>query len=256
TADEQARIQDAIDGLDHLLAPYSVTITEVPDPTTANVIIHVGLTSPAGTAAQGVLGCETETPDSTHDITILQSWNWYAGADPSAIGSDQYDFQTAITHELGHALGLGHNPDPTSTMYASLATGAVRRTVAVADLNIPDVDLGACALHAAAASESVSVQAPVAVPNPVMGTVTIPATSLVGSHPTGRHRPHRTPAGLVNHHHASSRHSVHIQAGHDDQSEHSLASAKTRGRMTSESVLGELALDLLQGRKRGSHGVS
>src|SRR5262249_5252913 len=92
TADEQARIQDAIDGLDQLLAPYSVTITEVPDPTTANVIIHVGLTSPAGTAAQGVLGCETDTADSTHDITILQGWNWYAGADPSAIGSDQYDF--------------------------------------------------------------------------------------------------------------------------------------------------------------------
>jgi hypothetical protein len=37
---------------------------------------------------------------------MIQGWNWYAGADPAQIGSDQFDFQTVVTHELGQALGL------------------------------------------------------------------------------------------------------------------------------------------------------
>ena len=137
TPDELARIQDAINGLDDLLAPYSVTIAEVTDPTLANLIIDIGSTSAAGTAAQGVLGCETATA-STSEITILHDWNWYAGSDPTAVGSNRYDFQTVVTHEIGHALGLGHNSNPSSVMYATLASGTIRRIITVVDLNIPD----------------------------------------------------------------------------------------------------------------------
>jgi hypothetical protein len=43
-----------------------------------------------------------------------------------------------VTHELGHALGLGGSADPTSPMYETLAAGAVQRTPTVADLNISD----------------------------------------------------------------------------------------------------------------------
>jgi hypothetical protein len=139
TPNEQARILDAINAWDALLVPYSVTISEVADPSLANVVLDTGATSAAGSAADGVLGSYS----STGEITILQGWNWYDGSDPSQIGANQYDFQTVVTHELGHALGLGRNPDPSSPMYETLATGVVRRTPGVADLNIPQPPAGA-----------------------------------------------------------------------------------------------------------------
>jgi hypothetical protein len=139
TANEQARIQDAINAWDTLLAPYNVVITEVSDPALANVVIDTGTTSPAGAAADGVLGSYS----STGEITILQGWSWYDGADPSQIGANQYDFQTVVTHELGHALGLGGSNDPGSPMNEVLPAGVVRRTPGVADLNILEPAEGA-----------------------------------------------------------------------------------------------------------------
>jgi hypothetical protein len=94
------------------------------------------------------------------EITLIQGWNWYAGSDPTLIGSSQYDFQTTVTHELGHALGLGESDDPTSAMYGTLATGTAIRTLTTADLNIP-YDEGAAdpqraALVPAAASSALT----------------------------------------------------------------------------------------------------
>jgi hypothetical protein len=143
--DELARIQDAITSIDQVLGPYHVQISEVSDPSAANLVIDSGTTSASGTAADGVLGCF----DAAHmEVTMLQGWDWYAGADPSQIGAGQYDFQTTVTHELGHALGLGGNSDATSPMNESLPPGMVRRTLLVADLNVPQDDAGADALHA------------------------------------------------------------------------------------------------------------
>jgi hypothetical protein len=148
TADELARIRDAIASMDQVLAPYHVQITEVSDPSAADLVLDSGTTSASGTAAEGVLGCF----DAAHmEITMLQGWDWYAGADPSQIGPGQYDFQTTVTHELGHALGLGGSSDPSSPMNESLPTGTVRRTLPVADLNIPQDDAGPDALHASPA---------------------------------------------------------------------------------------------------------
>jgi CSLREA domain-containing protein len=140
TADELARIQDAINAWDTLLAPYNVTISEVSDPTLANMVIDIGTTSACGGVSNGVLGC-FNAPNS--EITMIQGWNWYAGADPTQIGVGQFDFQTTMTHELGHALGLGGATDPTSPMYETLTPGTIARTVTVADLNIPDPPVGA-----------------------------------------------------------------------------------------------------------------
>jgi hypothetical protein len=146
TADELAAIQDAIYTTDTLLAPYSVVVSEVTDPTEANLTIDSSTTSAAGGLADGVLGCYNH---NTAEITLIHGWDWFAGSDPSAIGAGQYSFETAVTHELGHALGLGHSPDANSVMYASLPAGVVKRGLTTQDLNIGDTNGSAPdALHA------------------------------------------------------------------------------------------------------------
>jgi hypothetical protein len=133
TADELARIQDTINGLNALLTPYGISITEVGDSSSANLVLDTGTTSACGGAADGVLGC---FDGPAGEITILQGWNWYAGADPTQINGAQYDFQSTVTHEFGHALGLGGAIDPNSPMFETLAMGQAHRTMTVADLNL------------------------------------------------------------------------------------------------------------------------
>jgi hypothetical protein len=155
-ADELARLADTVTGLDNLLAPYSVTISEVADATLANLILDTGNTSAAGGLADGVLGCFV-SDGVTGEITLIQGWNWYTGADPALIATSQYDFQTILTHEMGHALGLGHSTDSASVMYPSLDTGVGRRTMTVQDLNIPDPNAGPDGLHAAQPNAGITV---------------------------------------------------------------------------------------------------
>jgi titin len=146
TADELARVQDAVTAANAVTAPYGVAVTEVTDPTLADVTLNMDTTSAVGGYAAGVLGCTTDAGQ----LTVINGWNFYAGSDATQIGSAQYDFETVVTHELGHALGLGHSTDSTSVMYATLNTGSVNRTLTTADLNVADTDTtGACGLHAA-----------------------------------------------------------------------------------------------------------
>ncbi|MFO0746059.1 MAG: matrixin family metalloprotease [Myxococcota bacterium] len=60
-------------------------------------------------------------------------------------GADEVDFQSMLTHEVGHYFGLDHSLDPTATMFASYsrtADGATQaRTLA------PDDEAGICELY-------------------------------------------------------------------------------------------------------------
>jgi hypothetical protein len=162
TAGELTAIQDAITTTDRLLVPYSVVVREVTNPALANLTIDFQTTSAAGGEAEGVLGCYDMT---TAEITLIRGWRWYAGSNPSAIGADQYSFETAVTHELGHALGLGHSRDANSVMYAALPTGVVKGSLTTQDLNIGDTGGNAPdALHAAAPGAGNGLTAPAAGP--------------------------------------------------------------------------------------------
>jgi hypothetical protein len=139
SADEQARFDDAIAALDATFGPYGVDLVDVGagDAADAVVQVEIAATSAAGSAADGVLGCTV-----AGHITLLTGWNWYTGADPGAVRAGQYDFETIVMHELGHAVGLGHSGDAGSVMYTYLAPGQTRRTVTAQDLSVLDSGAG------------------------------------------------------------------------------------------------------------------
>jgi hypothetical protein len=155
TPDELARIQDAINAVDATTAPYGVAIDVVTDATQADVTLNMSTNSAVGGYSQGILGCYT----TSRAITLIQGWDWYAGADPTQVGANQYDFQTTVTHELGHALGLGESTTSTSAMYCTLAPGTVIRTLTTADLNVPYDEGGSDPQRAAVPPISTSVSA-------------------------------------------------------------------------------------------------
>ncbi|MDB5357471.1 MAG: hypothetical protein JWN24_3924 [Phycisphaerales bacterium] len=145
--DEVARIEDAINNLDLSLSKYGVVLAEMPQDITASpdIDIHYSDTSSIGGMADGVLGV---TELGGH-ITIINGWDYYLGSDPAGVVSGQYDFQTVVTHELGHSLGLGHSTDTNSVMYPALSTGEARRSLTSNDLAMLDNDVEpAAALHA------------------------------------------------------------------------------------------------------------
>lgn len=58
------------------------------------------------------------------DIQLNTNFPWY-------VDGRDLDVQTVLLHEMGHALGLGHSPDPSSIMYKFYL--GVRRTLDVID---------------------------------------------------------------------------------------------------------------------------
>lgn len=136
-ADTLSRIDATIAGLNALLGSHGVFINLVNTVGEANLVLDAATNSPLGGMNQGILGFYSDVGERS-EITLIQGWDWYEGADPAAVGFNQFDFQTIVTHELGHAVGLGHNGDASSVMHSDLSAGTSKRTMSETDLNIPD----------------------------------------------------------------------------------------------------------------------
>jgi hypothetical protein len=66
------------------------------------------------------------------DVQVQPSVNWQYG--PALATGSQYDFETVLLHELGHAHGLGHRIAPGQLMHYALANAANIRTPAPAEI--------------------------------------------------------------------------------------------------------------------------
>jgi hypothetical protein len=162
-AAEQASIDAAIASLDQTLASSGVTLQEIQgdDSVIADVHLHLSSTSDIGGASNGVLGV---TEMAGQEVTIITGWNYYFGSDPTGVAAGQYDFQSVVSHELGHSIGLGHSTDSNSVMYPYLDTQQVHRTLTAADLAIIDADASGAPEPLLAANRPVPAQTGPSVP--------------------------------------------------------------------------------------------
>ncbi len=134
TAEQAARLDEALVELNETFGLYGLTLVALDGQTTADAEINVAIANDSlcGGLGEGILGC-TSGPGQ---ITVIDGWDWYVGEDTSTIGAGQYDFQTVLTHEVGHAVGLTHSGDNVSVMYSWLLPAETKHSLSAQDLEL------------------------------------------------------------------------------------------------------------------------
>ncbi len=72
-----------------------------------------------------------ELSDSDMEMNA-QTVTWGAG---TTISSGDYDYESVVTHEVGHFIGFAHTPNSVAVMFANIGTGEIKRNLAGPDIS-------------------------------------------------------------------------------------------------------------------------
>lgn len=112
--------------------PVTTTVNTIADDNT-NVIKFSSLNGPLGVTYSHFQGCTinsvlywhtTEIDMEFDDALTNATWN-YGPANPA---NNQYDFESVVLHEMGHALLLAHVIDENKVMHRFITNGATKRS--------------------------------------------------------------------------------------------------------------------------------
>jgi hypothetical protein len=157
TAGEKAGVLRAMTAINSL--GTGILLLETSSQEGASIAVDVSAAVPPADLAwtqPGIVSAPVVTlPDGeqlyrmTHAVVQVNShWSqWWTGASPAADFTGLVDFQTVMEHELGHAIGLGHdsgtypgtNADGHSPMFPGTEFGVIRRQFSpndVGELNL------------------------------------------------------------------------------------------------------------------------
>jgi hypothetical protein len=119
-----------------------------------NVIVYRDNFWPHPDPRNETLALTTVTYDKTNgeildaDMEINSYGHPFSFRDPLPPGA--YDFNSVVTHEAGHFLGLAHSPDPTAVMYFQEPPATNKRTLTDDDLE------GICTIYRADGNRSLA----------------------------------------------------------------------------------------------------
>ena len=121
------------------------------------------------------------------DMQISPGWGWTTGASPNV------DLQSVVTHEFGHALGLGHSAQSSAVMYYAYTTGTLKRTLTADDVEGETAVYGAAG-GATPTATSTPTTAPTSTPTPTRSPSASPtATQTPTAFPTASSTSTSTP---------------------------------------------------------------